>query len=82
MFFENKGPFKLSYIKSKCAISGINFDGKVNDIKGLNKLHSCFLSRAAYPQFLAYEEIIKLNLPPILIISKPETIKRINVIIE
>ena len=26
--------------------------------------------------------IIKLNLPPILIISKPETIKRINVIIE
>ena len=38
MFFENKGPFKLSYIKSKCAISGINSDGKVNDIKGLTSI--------------------------------------------
>ena len=36
MFFENKGPFKLSYIKSKCAISSINFEGKINDIKSLN----------------------------------------------
>ena len=45
--------FKLRYIKARTQ----------RDIKGLNKLHSCFLSRAAYPQFLAYEEIIKPNLP-------------------
>ena len=51
MFFENKGPFKLSYIKSKCAISGINFDGKVNDIKGLNnakKNDISFLDNSKY----------------------------------
>ena len=55
MFFENKGPFKLSYIKSKCAISGINFDGKVNDIKGLNnakKNDISFLDNSKYIESL------------------------------
>ena len=51
MFFENKGPFKLSYIKSKCAISSINFEGKVNDIKSLNnakKNDISFLDNSKY----------------------------------
>ena len=51
MFFKNKGPFKLSYIKSKCEISNINFDGKINDIKGLNdakKNDISFLDNSKY----------------------------------
>ena len=55
MFFENKGPFDLSYIKSKCEISGINSDGKISDIKSLNdakKNDISFLDNTKYIKYL------------------------------